>query len=300
MTPGEAGPGPTAPLRAATRASPLARWQTDHVAERLAASPAGPVRVEAVPVSTEGDRRLGVDLAVLGGKGVFVKEVQAAVLEGRADIAVHSAKDLPAVTPPGLVIAAALAGADPRDALVGGTLSELAHGATVATGSARRRVQLLARRPDLQVVGLRGNMATRLARVGEVAAVVAAAAALDRLGWSDRIDERLEPSVMLPQVGQGVIVVECRADDADTLALLSALEDPPTRRRLEAERAFLAELGGDCSLPAAAHATVGPTTVQITALLAVDDEIRRITLEGEDPEAIGRHAARRLGHGSAA
>jgi len=238
-------------LRIATRGSVLARWQADHVADLLRAADPELV-VELVIVSTEGDRRLDVPLSTLGGKGVFVKEVQAAVLDGRADLAVHSAKDLPAVTPEGLTIAAIPERADPRDALVGSRLADLALGATVATGSQRRRVQLATARPDLAFVGLRGNIATRLQRLddGVADAIVVAVAALDRLGLADRIAEVLEPDVMLPQVGQGALAIECRVEDAATRASLAPLDHDRSRSCVDAERAFLDELGGDCDLPA--------------------------------------------------
>lgn len=286
-------------MRAATRGSPLARWQTAHVVALLAAAEAGDL--EPVVVSTEGDRRLDVPLSELGGKGVFAKEVQAAVLDGRAELAVHSAKDLPARTPEGLVIAAVIERADPRDALVGSTLAGLAQGAVVATGSRRRRVQLLARRPDLDIVDLRGNIATRLSRVGEVDAVVMAAAALDRMDLADRIAERLEVELMTPQVGQGVIAVECREDDAATREALAHLDHLPTRRILDVERGFLVELGGDCDLPAGAFARVVDDVLVVDAVLEVDGVLRRARTEapvGTDPwragPALGAGLAREL------
>jgi hydroxymethylbilane synthase len=255
--------------------------------------------VELVVVRTEGDRRRDVPLAEIGGKGVFVKEVQAAVLDGRADAAVHSAKDLPAVGPPGLVIAAVPERADPRDALVGSTLAGLTSGATVATGSRRRACQLLAARPDLHVVGLRGNIDTRLARVGEVDAVVVAHAALLRLELADRVAEVLDPDAMLPQVGQGALAIEARSDDEETRSALATLEDPTTRRCLEAERGFLAELGGDCDLPAGAFAELeGDGGIRLRALLEGDDGLRRVERRGVDPETLGRQAARALRNGS--
>ncbi len=204
----------------------------------------------------------------MGGKGVFVKEVQAAVLDGRADIAVHSAKDLPSVTFDGLVLAAVPERGDARDALVGCTLAELAPGAVVATGSVRRRAQLAHLRPDLTFAGLRGNMATRLEKAAGFDAIVVAAVALQRLGWGERIAEVLDPADMLPQVAQGALAVECRDDDAATLAALAAIEHPASRRAVDAERAFLAERGGDCTLPAGAHAVTDGDTVVLDALLA--------------------------------
>src|SRR3954454_24670057 len=191
-------------LRAATRGSALARWQTDHVAGLLGAD------VDVVVVETTGDRRTDVAIHEMGGQGVFVKEVQAAVLDGRADIAVHSAKDLPSAPAPGLVLAAVPERDDARDALVGMGLAQLGPGARVATWSVRRRAQLAWMRPDLTFVGLRGNIGTRLERAGTagIDAVVVAFAALQRLGWADRATEVLSPSTVLPQVAQGALAIE--------------------------------------------------------------------------------------------
>jgi hydroxymethylbilane synthase len=257
-------------LRAATRGSPLARWQAEHVAALLRAVDPS-VRVELVLVDTHGDRRLDVPIWELGGKGVFAKEVQAAVLDGRADLAVHSAKDLPSVAIPGLVIAAVPERGDPRDALVGSTLADLPSGAEVATGSLRRQVELLRHRPDLRFVSLRGNMQTRIAKAAEHDAAVVAAVALERLGLDDHIAERLSTDVMLPQVAQGALAVECREDDDDLRARLARIEDAPSRRCVDAERAFLAELGGDCSLPAGAHAVLDGDQLHLRAFLASPD-----------------------------
>lgn len=254
-------------LRIATRGSPLARWQAEHVAGLVRAVEPS-TSVELVVVETFGDRRQDLPLSAIGGKGVFVKEVQAALLDGRADVAVHSAKDLPARTPDDLVLASVPERGDPRDALVGARLDDLAPGARVATGSPRRRAQLAWLRPDLTFGELRGNIATRLEKVPESGAVVVAAAALERLGRSEAATEVLDASVLVPQVGQGALAVECRAADADARALLASIEHEPSRRAVDAERAFLAELGGDCDLPAAAHVPVG----------AVDD--RGVTVDG--------------------
>jgi hydroxymethylbilane synthase len=286
-------------LRVATRGSALARWQADHVAVLAQKAEPG-LDVETVVVETSGDRRLDVPIWELGGKGIFVKEVQAAVLEGRADVAVHSAKDLPSVSPDGLMIGAVPERADVRDALVGAALAALAPGALVASGSLRRRAQLAHVRPDLRFDGLRGNIATRLARAEEndVAAVVMAAAALDRLGLSDRIAERLDPRVMLPQVGQGALAVECRADDTDTRCLLDRIEHKPSRRTVDAERGFLAELGGDCSVPAAAHATLAGDRLRVRGLVASADGGTVVRHELAGPAsaaaALGRSVARQL------
>lgn len=284
-------------LRAATRGSALARWQTDHIAGLLrAADPS--VEVEPVVVDTVGDRRQDLPISVIGGKGIFAKEVQAAVLDGRADLAVHSAKDLPSATVDGLVLAAVPERGDPRDALVGGRLDDLAPGAVVATGSARRRVQLARVRPDLAFAELRGNMATRLAKADGFDAIVVAAVALERLGLADRIAEALAADVIVPQVGQGALAVECRVDDGELRALLAGIEHPPSRRRVDAERAFLAELGGDCELPAGAHAVFDPATAALVldAVLASPDAT--VVLRGRDadpdPVRLGRAVARHL------
>jgi hydroxymethylbilane synthase len=283
-------------LRAATRGSPLARWQAEHVASLLRAVDPS-VDVELVVVDTQGDRRLDVPIWELGGKGVFAKEVQTAVLDGRADLAVHSAKDLPSGSVPGLVIAAVPERGDPRDALVGSTLADLPHGAEVATGSLRRQAQLAALRPDLRFVGLRGNMATRLAKASDHDAVVVAAVALDRLGLGDHIAERLDVDAVLPQVAQGALAVECRSDDADLVARLAAVEHPDSRRCVDAERAFLAELGGDCSLPAAAHATSTADGLVIEGRLLSVDGRTMLRHRGDDGAAVARHL---LDHGGRA
>lgn len=205
----------------------------------------------------------------MGGKGVFVKEVQAAVLDRRADVAVHSGKDLPSTPTPGLVLGAVPARGEVRDALVGSTLTDLRPGAVVATGSVRRRAQLSWLRPDLTFAGLRGNMQTRLDKASRFDAIVVAAVALERLGLAEHIAEVLPPSVVLPQVAQGALAVECRDGDAEVLAALAAIEDPPSRRAVDAERSFLAELGGDCDLPAGCWAVAAADgSVRLEALLA--------------------------------
>ncbi len=284
-------------LRAATRGSALARWQTDHVAGLLVSAGSGAGPVEAVVVSTVGDRWPEAPVASMGGKGVFAAEVQAAVLDGRADIAVHSAKDLPARTPDGLALAAVPARADPRDALVGCALADLAPSARVATGSPRRRAQLAWLRPDLVFSDLRGNIETRLAKAAGFDAIVVAAAALDRLGLSPAVVDVLDPSVMLPQAGQGALAVECRAGDAAVLEALSAIEHRASRLAVDAERAFLAELDGDCTVPAGAYAVVGADgRIDLTGLVASPDG-RRVARErrsGDDPAELGRSVARLL------
>jgi hydroxymethylbilane synthase len=260
------------------------------------------VEVEVVLVETVADRRQDVEIWEMGGKGVFVKEVQAAVLDGRADLAVHSAKDLPAVGHPELAIVAVPERADPRDVLVGGSLASLAPGATIATGSVRRRAQLAWLRPDLTFIGLRGNIATRFAKIPAGGAIVVAMAAVERLDIAlDEVEhEVLDRTVMLPQVAQGALAVECRVDDAATRALLSGIEHAPSRVAVDAERAFLAELGGDCDLPAGAHATVVDDGITVEGLLASLDGhvVLRHAVRGRDGEALGRDLASHLLHES--
>jgi hydroxymethylbilane synthase len=257
-------------IRLATRGSALARWQAEEVARLLVGAHPG-LEVRLVIVETLGDLRPDREVWELGGQGVFVKEVQVAVLSGRADLAVHSAKDLPSTTAPGLLLAATPVRADPRDALVGRSLANLAEGAMVATGSVRRRAQLAALRPDLTFVGLRGNIATRLDKVPVDGSVLVARAALDRLGLAGRAAETLEAAVMLPQVGQGAIAVECRDDDGRACGLLAAIDDPTTSVAVRAERAFLARLGGGCDLPVGAYATVEGDLVSVEGLVAAAD-----------------------------
>jgi hydroxymethylbilane synthase len=279
------------PLRVATRGSELARWQAQRVAALLGDD------AELVVVSTTGDQRTDVPIHSVGGTGIFVKEVQQAVLDGRADVAVHSAKDLPASdSPAGLVLAATPERADPRDVLVGGTLDALPAGARIATGSVRRRAQLVARRPDLTFAELRGNIATRLARAADYDAIVVAAAALLRLGLENRADEYLEPSVMLPQVGQGALAIECRTDDDHTLARVVAIDDVRVHAAVDAERAYLAELGGGCDLPCGALAHLDGDEIVIEALLAATDGhvVLRATARDADPVVAGRAAAAEL------
>jgi hydroxymethylbilane synthase len=287
------GAGEGRPLRLATRGSPLALWQARRVAEILAASPGAP-RCEPVVVQTTGDALADVPVSQIGGIGAFVKEVQLAVLDGRADLAVHSAKDLPALTPPGLVLACVPERADPRDALVGCALEELGTGATVATGSVRRRAQLAWLRPDLTFCELRGNMATRLERARQVGAGVLAFAALQRLGLTAHVAETLDPATLLPQVGQGALAVECRQDDEDVLELLGAVDDPAAHAALLAERTFLEALGGGCTLPLGALAVVadGGANLVIDGFLASRDGriLLRRSLTGpvSEPGALGR------------
>jgi hydroxymethylbilane synthase len=280
-------------LLAATRGSTLARRQTELIAAMLGDG----VEVEPVIVSTAGDRNQDTPIHAMGGQGVFVKEVQAAVLDGRADIAVHSAKDLPSATPDGLVIAAVPERADARDAMVGASLEGLPVAGVVATGSVRRRAQLSWLRPDLTFTGLRGNVETRLAKASGVDAIVVAAAALDRIGRSDSISELLDVDLVVPQVGQGALAVECRVDDDEKRALLATIEDEPSRRAVDAERSYLATIGGGCDLPVGAYAVAQRDgSLLLRAVLASLDGrvLLRHVAEGNDPVELGRSAATHL------
>jgi hydroxymethylbilane synthase len=253
-------------LRIATRGSTLAIWQAEHVAALLRKAPAH-VEVEFVVVDTTGDIKPDVPLHALGGQGVFVKEVQQAVLDGRADCAVHSAKDLPSsIEMPGLVLAAIPERGDPRDALVGRCLEDLAEGAVVATGSVRRKAQLELIRPDLTFTDLRGNIQTRLTKVPEGGAIVIAFVALERLALGDRCAEVFDVDVMVPQIGQGALAIECRADDGAAIEILAALDHAATREQVETERAYLATFGAGCDLPIGAFVDAVPGDLRTFAL----------------------------------
>jgi hydroxymethylbilane synthase len=292
----------TAPLRIATRKSQLALWQAEHVAALLRRAHAG-LAVELVPMTTQGDRIQDRSLAAIGGKGLFIRELEVALEERRADIAVHSMKDLPADLPEGLTIAAVLERADPRDALLSASaarLDDLPRGARVGTSSLRRQAQLMAARPDLRIEPLRGNVDTRLRRLdaGEMDAIVLACAGLIRLGLESRITARLDPMISLPAVAQGVIGIECRGADARTLELVSVLNHRDTRIAMDAERAFAHRLGGSCQSPIAAHARIGGRRLILDGLVAEPDGSRllRDTLPGsvDDPAALGHRLAERL------
>jgi hydroxymethylbilane synthase len=291
-----------AQLRIATRRSRLALWQAEHVAALLADRHPGLV-VSLVPLVTEGDRILDRSLAEAGGKGLFIKELEHALAEGRADLAVHSMKDMPAVLAPGFAIAAALERGDPRDAFVSPrhpSITALPDGARVGTSSLRRQCQLRHARPDLEVVPLRGNVETRLAKVeaGECEAAVLAAAGLERLGLAARIRAWLAPGEMLPAAGQGIIGIECRAERADLLAIAAALEHAPTRAALDAERAFAAALGASCQSPIAGHATIDGETLRLSGLAGAADGSRILVDAVAGPArsatAIGEDLAARL------
>jgi hydroxymethylbilane synthase len=290
-------------LRIATRKSQLALWQAEHVAALLRAAHPG-VAIELVPMLTQGDRIQDRSLAAIGGKGLFIKELEVAIAERRADIAVHSMKDVPADLPPGFTIGAVLTRADARDALVtkGGVarLEDLPQAARLGTSSLRRQAQLRALRPDLKIDALRGNVDTRLRKLDEggMHAIVLACAGLIRLGLESRITARLDPKLCLPAVTQGIIGIECRDGDSRTSELLLALEDPATRLVMQAERAFSRRLGGSCQSPIAAYAELHADRIELHGLVAEPDGSRllRDTLKGshDDPEALGLRLAERL------
>ena len=286
-------------MRIATRTSPLANWQARAVGTALAAAGWSGSAIELVPVSTAGDMDLSTPISEMSGRGVFVTEVQRAVLDGRADLAVHSAKDMRSEPTPGLTLAGCLVRGDARDAFVGLALDELPRGGVVATGSQRRQCQLAGLRPDLRFVGVRGNMARRIAAADQpdIDAVVVAAAALERLGESRRIAQRFSPDEMVPQVGQGAIAIEHRTGDDAAAAAVAGIIHQPTSRCVAAERAFLRTLGGGCDLPTGAHATIDADgSVQMTALLATLDgsTIERTSGTGIDGKALGVALAREL------
>ena len=289
-------------VRIGTRGSQLALRQAEEIAAGLRR--AWPrIEVELVPIRTSGDRLATAHLAEVGGKGLFVQEIDEALREGRVDLAVHSLKDLPAERPRDLVLAAFPRREDPRDVLVGATptsMDALPAGARVGTSSLRRSVQLLARRPDVAAMPIRGNVDTRLRKLrqGEYDALVLAAAGLRRLGLLDATATLLEPDEMLPAVGQGTLGVETRADDGEILALAEPLTDGETRTATLAERAFLEAVGGTCTTPLAAYARRAGDRLRLDAFVATPDGAR-VMRDGEvgdpeAPEALGRRLAARL------
>ncbi|MGU5820237.1 hydroxymethylbilane synthase [Aeromonas caviae] len=289
-------------LRIATRKSPLALWQANFVKDRLEALHPD-LQVELVPMSTQGDKILDTPLAKVGGKGLFVKELETAMLEGRADIAVHSMKDVPVEFPDGLGLHTICEREDPRDAFVSNhfnQIGELPQGAVVGTSSLRRQCQLRAARPDLVIRDLRGNVNTRLAKLdaGEYDAIILAAAGLKRLEMAHRIAAFIEPEQSLPANGQGAVGIECRLDDHELHALLAPLEHPETRIRVLTERAMNRALQGGCQVPIGAYALVQGEEVWLRGLVGspdgshvIRDEIRGPLAEGE---ALGHTLAQRL------
>jgi hydroxymethylbilane synthase len=286
------------PVRIATRGSDLALWQARHIAERIERELGR--ASEIVPLKTTGDRLQGISLAKVGGKGLFVKEIEEALLDGRADVAVHSAKDLPAELEPGLALVAFPERADPRDALVAsvgiGGLDALPRGARVGTGSVRRTAQLRRARADLEIVPLRGNVPTRLAKLESerLDAVVLACAGLERLGLGARITERIDPDRLLPAVAQGALAVQARRDDP-LAGELAALDHHESAARVAAERAFLTRLGGDCNVPLAAFAELAAERLRLRCLVISHSGDRLAQAERDvavaDAERAGREAA---------
>jgi hydroxymethylbilane synthase len=289
-------------IRIATRKSPLALWQAEHVRARLLALHPG-LRVELVKLSTQGDRILDSPLAKIGGKGLFVKELEQGMLEGRADLAVHSMKDVPAELPSGLCIGAILEREDPRDAFVSGryaSVDDLPEGARVGTSSLRRQCQLRARRPDLEILDLRGNVGTRLGKLdgGDYDAIVLACAGLKRLGLSARITREMAPEEMLPAIAQGVIGIECRTDDVRIRGLIMSLNHAETLYRTQAERAMNAALAGGCQAPVAGYSVLNGDDLELRGLVGCPDGSRiiRSDLRGASrhAETLGRQLADEL------
>ena len=286
-------------LKIATRKSPLALWQAEHVASALRARNPG-LDVELVAMRTSGDRMLDAPLARIGGKGLFIKELERALLDGRADAAVHSMKDVPVELPPGLHLPVVMARADPRDALVSvrfGALGALPPGATAGTSSLRRRCQLAALRPDLRIENLRGGVDTRLRRLddGDFDAIVLAVSGLERGGHGARVTEVLDVATMLPAAGQGALGIECRRGDARVEALIAPLACPRSSACVLAERAFNRRLEGGCQVPIAAYATLEDGGMTLRGLVASLDGARvlRAQVRGraEDAEPLGAEAA---------
>lgn len=282
-------------LRIATRKSPLALWQAEHVRDRLLGAHLG-LQVELVRMTTQGDKILDSPLAKIGGKGLFVKELEDGLLNGRADLAVHSMKDVPVELPAGLHLPVICKREDPRDAFVSrryAALDDLPHGARVGTSSLRRQCQIMTRRPDLQIVSLRGNVNTRLAKLdaGEFDAVILAAAGLIRLGFGERITAYLDTAVSLPAIGQGAVGIECRSDDPEVNELVAVLDDPDTHICVAAERAMNHRLEGGCQVPIAGHAVLGGDTLHLRGLVGAPDGSRVIRGETSGP----RTEANRLG-----
>ncbi|MBY5939531.1 hydroxymethylbilane synthase [Halomonas sp. DP5N14-9] len=291
-------------LRIATRKSQLALWQAEHVRDRLMAIHPG-LEVELVPMSTRGDKILDTPLAKVGGKGLFVKELEEAMLDGRADIAVHSMKDVPMQFPESLGLSVILEGAEPTDAFVSNDYArfeDLPEGARLGTSSLRRGLQMREARPDLEVISLRGNVQTRLAKLdaGEFDAILLATSGLKRLGLGARIAQELPPEICLPACGQGALGIECRMHDTELVSLLAPLDDIETATRVRAERAMNTRLEGGCQVPIGGHAIYQDDgrTLWLRALVGTPDGSRVLRAEGrgsvDEPEALGIRVAEQL------
>lgn len=290
-------------LRIATRQSKLALWQAEHIKARLQQLHPD-LGVELVGFTTRGDKILDTPLAKIGGKGLFVKELESALLDGRADLAVHSMKDVPMEFPPGLELAVIMERDDPRDAFVSplhADVDALPEGARVGTSSLRRATQLRARRPDLQILNLRGNVQTRLAKLdaGEYDAIILAAAGLRRLALHGRIRSLLAPELSLPAGGQGAVGVEIRSDDTELAALLAPLHHTPTALRVRAERSLNRRLEGGCQVPIACYAELpDQDTLWLRGLVGDPDGTVVLTAEARgsatEPEALGIQVAEAL------
>ena len=289
-------------LRIATRKSPLAVWQAEHVAARLRQIHPT-LTIELVRMVTQGDKILDSPLSKVGGKGLFVKELESALYEGRADIAVHSLKDVPMTLPEGLHLAVVMERHSPFDAFVSNQfdrLDALPEGATVGTSSLRRSLQISERYPHLDIKDLRGNINTRLQKLddGQYDAIILAESGLQRMGFDDRITAVLTPEVSLPAVGQGALGIECRENDAEVESLLAALEHPPTRLRVTAERAMNHRLNGGCQVPIGAYAELDGDQLRLRGMVGQPDgsEVFRQDLAGspDDPEALGVRVAEDL------
>jgi hydroxymethylbilane synthase len=276
-------------LRIATRKSALALWQANHVKSLLHEAHPG-LDIDLVKIVTEGDRVLDRPLAEIGGKGLFLKELERAMLDGEADLAVHSMKDVPASMADGLVLDAVLPRANPYDALVsrdGRRLADLPAGSRIGTSSLRRKSQLLALRPDLEVADLRGNVDTRLRKLdeGQYDAIILACAGLERLGLGERITETLQPPDWLPASTQGIIGLQCRQDDRDTRDLIAPLADAGTMVIASAERAVARVLQATCQVPLAVHAVLNDGVVRLRSIVGTTDGARTISASGEAPAA---------------
>ena len=278
-----------------SRGSQLALWQARWVESQLTAL-GETCRIEII--KTTGDKITDVALSKVGGKGLFTKEIEDALVAGAVDVAVHSLKDMPTDLPDGLVLQAIPKREDVRDALIGRKLSELTAGARVGTSSLRRAAQLRAARPDVQVENIRGNLDTRLRKLdeGQYEAIILAAAGLRRLGWADRIAEFLEVDVMCPAAGQGALAIETRDDNGHAAQLCRRLEDPDTRVAVTAERALLRALGGGCQVPIGAHGRIINGELHLRAIVASPDgqKILKAESSGRDPETLGAALAEEL------